>query len=150
MEGRELGPVLAPLPVGDAEIEIGKGDRDGDRTGRDLAQILLPALLQVVESGLHPQGLALHPFAPLRPLRPHCRLIALGDARFGKGLAECRKGEHAEALHAVIGDQGLVARHMTEIFDDQSNLINMTVRGKIKSLRLTKDTPVNSLTFEAK
>jgi hypothetical protein len=39
---------------------------------------------------------------------------------------------------------------MTEVFDDQSNLINVTVRGKIKSLRLTKDTPVNSLTFEAK
>jgi hypothetical protein len=39
---------------------------------------------------------------------------------------------------------------MTEVFDDQSNLINVTVRGKVKSLRLTKDTPVNSLTFEAK
>ena len=39
---------------------------------------------------------------------------------------------------------------MTEVFDDQSNLINVTVRGNVKSLRLTKDTPVNSLTFETK
>lgn len=37
---------------------------------------------------------------------------------------------------------------MTEVFDDQSNLINVTVRGNVKSLRLTKDTPVNTLSFE--
>jgi hypothetical protein len=37
---------------------------------------------------------------------------------------------------------------MTEVFDDQSNLINITVRGNVQSLRLTKDTPVNTLTFE--
>jgi hypothetical protein len=35
-----------------------------------------------------------------------------------------------------------------ETHDDQSNLIHVTVKGKIRSLRLTKDTPANKLTFE--
>jgi hypothetical protein len=35
-----------------------------------------------------------------------------------------------------------------ETHEDQSNLVHVTVRDKIRSLRLTKDTPVNKLTFD--
>lgn len=35
-----------------------------------------------------------------------------------------------------------------EIHNDQSNLINVTVREKTRSLRLTRNTPVDKLTFD--
>jgi len=37
---------------------------------------------------------------------------------------------------------------LTEIFDDQSNLVHVTVRDDVKSLRLTRDTPADKITFE--
>jgi hypothetical protein len=37
---------------------------------------------------------------------------------------------------------------ITELHEDQSNLVHVTVREKIKSLRLMKDNPVGKLTFE--
>src|SRR5690606_8652020 len=37
-----------------------------------------------------------------------------------------------------------------ETHDDQSNLVHVTVQGKIRSLRLTKDTPADKLTFDMK
>lgn len=37
-----------------------------------------------------------------------------------------------------------------ETHEDQSNLVHVTVRGKVKSLRLTKSTPADVLTFDAK
>jgi hypothetical protein len=39
---------------------------------------------------------------------------------------------------------------ITETHDDQSNLVHVTVRGKVRSLRLTKDVPADKLTFDAK
>jgi hypothetical protein len=37
-----------------------------------------------------------------------------------------------------------------DVHDDQSNLVHVTVKGAVKSMRLTKATPVDKLTFEAK
>jgi len=37
---------------------------------------------------------------------------------------------------------------LTEIFDDQSNLVHVTVRDDVKSLRLTRDTPADKITFD--
>jgi hypothetical protein len=39
---------------------------------------------------------------------------------------------------------------ITETHDDQSNLVHVTVRDKVRSLRLTRDTPVDKLTFDIK
>ena len=39
---------------------------------------------------------------------------------------------------------------LTELHDDQSNLVHVTVRDVVKSLRLTQDTPTDKLTFEVK
>ena len=36
---------------------------------------------------------------------------------------------------------------LTEVFDDQSNLVHVTVRDEVKSLRLTRDTPTDKITF---
>jgi hypothetical protein len=37
-----------------------------------------------------------------------------------------------------------------ETYDDQSNLVHVTVRGKVKSLRLVKNTIMDKLTFDIK
>jgi hypothetical protein len=39
---------------------------------------------------------------------------------------------------------------ITETHDDQSNLVHVTVRDKVRSLRLTRDTPADKLTFDTK
>jgi len=38
----------------------------------------------------------------------------------------------------------------TDVYDDQSNLVHVTVRGKVQSLRLMKDKPTDKLTFDTK
>lgn len=45
-----------------------------------------------------------------------------------------------EVLNSVI----------TELYDDQSNLVHVTVRENVKSLRLMRDNPSDKLTFETK
>jgi hypothetical protein len=39
---------------------------------------------------------------------------------------------------------------LTETFDDQSNLVHVTVKDEVKSLRLTRNTSVDILTFDSK
>lgn len=39
---------------------------------------------------------------------------------------------------------------LTEMFDDQSNLVHVTVKGDVKSMRLTKDHLTDKLTFDSK
>lgn len=38
----------------------------------------------------------------------------------------------------------------TDVHDDQSNLVHVTVKGVVRSMRLTKTTPIDKVTFEAK
>jgi hypothetical protein len=39
---------------------------------------------------------------------------------------------------------------ITELYEDQSNLVHVTVNKVVKSLRLTRDTPADKLTFDIK
>ncbi len=39
---------------------------------------------------------------------------------------------------------------ITEMFEDQSNLVHVTVRGEVHSIRLTKNNPTDKLTFNIK
>lgn len=39
---------------------------------------------------------------------------------------------------------------ITELYDDQSNLVHVTVRGTVRSLRLTRNSPTGTLTFNTK
>ena len=39
---------------------------------------------------------------------------------------------------------------ITETHDDQSNLVHVTVRDKVRSLRLTRNTPMDKLSFDLK
>lgn len=55
-------------------------------------------------------------------------------------VSNIKKLETIEVFNSVI----------TELYDDQSNLVHVTVRGNIKSLRLMRDNPLGTLTFETK
>ena len=39
---------------------------------------------------------------------------------------------------------------ITETYDDQSNLVHVTVQGLVRSLRLTRNHPMDKLTFDVK
>jgi hypothetical protein len=51
-----------------------------------------------------------------------------------------RKVENIEVSNTVL----------TELYEDQSNLVHVTVRETVKSLRLMRDTPSGKLTFDSK
>lgn len=55
-------------------------------------------------------------------------------------VSNVKKLETIEVFNSVI----------TELYDDQSNLVHVTVREKVKSLRLMKDNPLGTLTFDLK
>jgi len=44
----------------------------------------------------------------------------------------------------------VVNKVITELHDDQSNLVHVTVRGNVKSLRLMRNNPSGKLTFDEK
>lgn len=45
---------------------------------------------------------------------------------------------------------GIKNSMLTELYEDQSNLVNVTYTGKTKSLRLVRDTPAGILAFDVK
>jgi hypothetical protein len=55
-------------------------------------------------------------------------------------VANVKKWKTIEVANSVI----------TELYDDQSNLVHVTVAGKVKSLRLMQNNPWGKLTFDVK
>ena len=55
-------------------------------------------------------------------------------------VAKVKKWKTLQATNALL----------TEMFDDQSNLVHVTVKGDLKSMRLTKDHLTDKLTFDVK
>jgi hypothetical protein len=55
-------------------------------------------------------------------------------------VSNIKKWKEIEVMNSVI----------TELYDDQSNLVHVTVRDKVKSLRLMRDNPSGKLTFDVK
>jgi hypothetical protein len=55
-------------------------------------------------------------------------------------VSNVKKWKEIEVMNSMI----------TELYDDQSNLVHVTVSGKVKSLRLMRDNPSGKLTFDIK
>jgi hypothetical protein len=55
-------------------------------------------------------------------------------------VGNVKKWNEIEVMNSMI----------TELYDDQSNLVHVTVSGKMKSLRLMRDNPSGKLTFDTK
>lgn len=73
-------------------------------------------------------------------------VVYLGSEKEGEAILcyiqvkNVKKWKSIEVFNSVI----------TELHNDQSNLVHVTVRNQVKSLRLMKDTPAGKLTFEVK
>lgn len=64
-----------------------------------------------------------------------------GDAiLFYIQVSSVKKWKEIEVANSMI----------TELYDDQSNLVHITVNEKVKSLRLMRDNPSGKLTFDSK
>ena len=124
MESSELRPLVAPCPVDEAVVETAQRNGCGDRPGRHLGDVLLPGYLKVVERSVDPELEPVHPGPPAQGLRPLRGFVAIGDGGIADALADRLQGQDAEALDAVVGDQGLVARDVTEIFDDHARIMD--------------------------
>ena len=55
-------------------------------------------------------------------------------------VSNVKKWKEIEVMNSMI----------TELYDDQSNLVHVTVNEKVKSLRLMRDNPSGKLTFDSK
>ena len=55
-------------------------------------------------------------------------------------VSNVKKLESIEVFNSVI----------TELYEDQSNLVHVTLNGNVKSLRLMRDNPSGKLTFDSK
>lgn len=70
----------------------------------------------------------------------------LGHEREGEAMlcyiqvSNVKKWKTIEVLNSVI----------TELYDDQSNLVHVTVNDEVKSLRLMRDNPSGKITFQSK
>jgi len=74
------------------------------------------------------------------------KLRYLGHEQEGEAFIFYVEAENVKKLKTIQVMNNIIM----EMHDDQSNLVHVTVRGKVKSLRLTKDEQTNSLTFDTK
>lgn len=86
-------------------------------------------------------------------LKDHFKISLDNKPRQPRYLGHEREGEAMIFFIEVSGvsDWKTIRVHndiIMSTYDDQSNLVHVYVDDKVKSLRLTRDTPANSLTFD--
>jgi len=150
--------MLHPLHVSVTEIEFDEKDKALEIMMRvfvdDLETTMKTRLNQPELDILSPKGITVDEI--MRDyLKEHFKLSLDGKAQKTNYLGHEVDGEafvfYVEVSNVKKWKTIQVQNDIiTEIFDDQSNLVHVTVRGKVKSLRLTKDTPMDRLTFELK
>ena len=148
-----------PMHVSVTEIEFDEKDKELEITSRifidDLEKSLQNSLKQPELDLLEPKnGLTIDQMAE-KYLTDHIKLSLdtkaqkityLGHERDGEALvfysvvSKIKKWKTITILNDVI----------TETHDDQSNLVHVTARETVKSLRLTRDKPSDKLIFDLK
>lgn len=149
--------VMHPMHISVTEIEFDEKDKELEITSRifidDLEKTLQANLKQPELDLLEPKnGMTVDQMAE-KYLTDHIKISLdnkvqkityLGHERDGEALvfyslvAKVKKWKTITIQNDVI----------TETHDDQSNLVHVTVREKVKSLRLTRDKPSDKLTFD--
>lgn len=149
---------LHPMHVSVTEIEYDENDKALEITMRvfidDLETTMRKTINQPELDILNPKGitvdgmmkdyLARH-FKVTLDNKPQT-ITYLGHEREGDAfifyieVAKVKKWKTIQVQNDII----------TEIFEDQSNLVHVTVRGEVHSLRLTKNNPTDKLTFNIK
>ena len=154
-----FGFCLHPMHVSVTEIDYDEKDRELEITSRifidDLEKTLQNSLKQPELDILVPKnGLTIDQMAETY-LLSHIRVALDSKPQKISYLAHERDGE-AFVFYILISKVKkwrtiqVFNDVITETHDDQSNLVHVTVREKVKSMRLTRNTPVDKLTFEVK
>jgi hypothetical protein len=148
-----------PMHVSVTEIDFDEKDKELEITSRifidDLEKTLQSELKQPELDLLNPQnGQTIDQMAG-KYLAGHLRISLdgkpqkteyLGHERDGEALifyvlvSKVKKWKTIQVFNDVI----------TATYDDQSNLVHVTVQETVKSLRLTRNTPADKLMFDSK
>jgi len=150
--------LLHPLHVSVTEIEMDEKDKRLEIMmrvfGDDLESTLRTHLKQPDFDITKPGDDVLDDIV-MEYLKPHFRVALDGKHVQPKYLGHEWEGEALIFYIEVPGVKKWKTIQIqndiiTEMFDDQSNLVHVTVRGTVRSLRLTKNTPSDKLTFDVK
>jgi hypothetical protein len=150
---------MHPMHVSVTEIDFDEKDKELEITSRifidDLEKTLQNQLKQPELDILNPKnGLTIDQMAS-QYLANHLKISLDGKAQKTEYLGHERDGE-ALIFYTLVSKVKkwktiqIFNDVITATFDDQSNLVHVTVKEKVKSLRLTRDTPSDKLTFDAK
>lgn len=150
---------LHPLHVSVTEIEMDRKDKTLEIVMRvfvdDLELALRKKYNQPELDVLHPRnGLTLDQMMTSY-LHDHVTILLEGKPQAIRYIGH-EKEDDAFIFYSEVTDvkkwQTIVVQNdiLTEIHDDQSNLVHITVDSEVRSLRLTRENPKDKLTFNSK
>lgn len=150
---------LHPMHVSVTEIDFDEKDKELEITSRifidDLEKTLQKQLNQPELDLLNPKnGMTLDQMAS-QYLASHLKITLDGKLQTTQYLGHERDGE-ALIFYVLVSKVKkwktiqVFNDIITATFEDQSNLVHVTVREKVKSLRLTRDNPTDKITFDIK
>jgi hypothetical protein len=150
---------MHPMHVSVTEIEFDEKDKELEIVSRifidDFEKTLQSNLRQPELDILEPKnGLTVDQMAS-KYLADHIKLSLDNKAQKIEYLGHEREGE-AFIFYFVVNKVKkwktiqVLNNVIMETYDDQSNLVHVTVRENVKSLRLTRDKSADKLTFEPK
>lgn len=148
-----------PMHVSVTEIEFDEQEKELEIMSRifidDLEKTLQNSLKQPELDLLEPKnGLTIDQMAE-KYLTEHVKLSLdnkvqkityLGHERDGEALVFYLLVSKIKKWKTILIQNDVI----TETYDDQSNLVHVTIRETVKSLRLTRDKPSDKLTFDFK
>jgi hypothetical protein len=148
---------LHPIHVSVTEIEFDKKNAALEIMMRvfidDLEQTLRNSLNSPQLDILNPPAGTTTDVLMANYLKDHFRISLDNKSRQCKYLGHEREGEAMIFFIEVAGVSAWKTIHVRNdiimsTFGDQSNLVHVYVDDKVKSLRLTRNTPADSLTFD--
>lgn len=153
-----IAPLLHPMHVSVTEIEMDEKEKRLEimmRVFMDDLEVALRDNFKKPEMDiLNPEGLTVDQMMQVY-LKSHFKLSLDSKPIVTKYLGHEREGDtfifYIEVVNVTKWTTITVQNDIiTETYDDQSNLIHVTLGETVRSLRLTKNHPVDKLTFEAK
>jgi hypothetical protein len=153
-----IAPLLHPMHVSVTEIEMDEKEKRLEimmRVFMDDLEVALRSNFNKPEMDiLNPEGLTVDQMMQAY-LKSHFKISLDTKPIVTKYLGHEREGDafifYIEVVNVKKWTTITVQNDIiTETYDDQSNLIHVTLGEAVRSLRLTKNHPVDKLTFEAK
>lgn len=150
--------LLHPMHVSVTEIEMDEKDKRLEimmRVFADDLETTLRESLKQPEFDISKQSTAALDAIMKEYLAPRFKIVVDNKAVQSKYLGHELEGDAFIFYMEVPGVKKLKTIQIqnniiTEVFEDQSNLVHVTVRGTVRSLRLTRSVPIDRLTFDVK